>query len=112
MSESSTRNARCVRKRVGGCHAALTLIFCVRTQSRLLLVTPEEISYILIYIRDYYLQGKSYTAPEEEVFEKMMETVANEVGSTIADFADFANTNLVVPMKVARKPVGKASVKK
>ena len=101
-----------MRKRVGGCHAALTLIFCVRTQSRLLLVTPEEISYILIYIRDFYLQGKSYTAPGPEEFETMMRTVEDAVGSTIADFADFANTNLVVPMKVARKPEGKASIKK
>ena len=76
------------------------------------MVTPEEICYILIYIRDYYLHGKSYTAPEEEEFEKMMETVATEIGSTVEEHAEFANANLVVPMKVAQKPEGKASIKK
>ena len=64
----------------------------------------------MVYVRDYFLLDKSYQTPEDSTFKAVLDIIKDELGEDIKDHADFANNNLVVPIKKAASPRNKAKL--
>ena len=82
----------------------------INVQDKIVLCTPEEVAYIMVYVRDFFLHEMGYQAPENSVFETMLKEVVDEVGATLEEHVEFANHNLVVPMKKSPKADKKAEL--
>ena len=94
---------------------------CDVLQEKLVLVSAEELAYIMIYIIEFFLPKKAFNMPEFPTYQNKVDEIHEEVakmvtGRTPEDLIKaslrFGKTNLVVPIKATAVPKGKATVEK
>lgn len=93
-------------------HLACNACACDVLQARLVIVTPEELAYIMVYVQMFFLPGKSFAQPESKVYIDKLDDINDEIGPDASDHIEFAKKNWVIPMKVAMVPKVKATIRK
>ena len=83
---------------------------CNGPQEKLVLMTPEELAYIMVYICDFFLVGKSFASPPNDVYVTKVDEINEETGTDSQAHAEFAKSNLVVPIKKAAESKKKATI--
>ena len=79
-------------------------------QARLVIVTPEELAYIMVYIAKFFLPGKPFAQPDSAVYKDKVDEIKAEIGDDAEAHREFAKAkNIVIPMKVPMKSKVKAT---